>query len=63
MTKFIIRWNLGYGDSHEVIEADSLEEAQTLAYQAWREEAENSDDYDCEEYTEEKAEGLGLTED
>jgi hypothetical protein len=60
MPKFIIRWNTGYGDSCEVIEADTFEEAEIKAYDSWREETENNSDYEAMEYTEENCDDFGL---
>lgn len=60
MPKFIIRWNTGYGDSHEVVEADDDDHAQELAYQAWREAAENGADYGTMEYTEANCDAFDL---
>jgi hypothetical protein len=51
--KFIITWDAGYGDSSEVIEADSLTEALEIAYETAIEEAENNLKYDAVEYSEE----------
>jgi hypothetical protein len=45
MTKFVITWNTGYGESFQVIDADTQEEAAWEAYQMWRDEAESSADY------------------
>ena len=39
--KFIIKWNAGYGDNYDVIEAKNQEEAQKAAYEEWREEVWN----------------------
>lgn len=56
MPQFIIRWNAGYGDEYEAIEAENLEEAEKCAYEQWRETAESNADFEAEEYSEEKAE-------
>lgn len=53
MTKYIIRWDIGYGCSYKIVEADDEDEAQDLAYEQWREDAENSADYGILEYNEE----------
>ncbi len=45
MPKYIIKWNCGYGDNYEEIEADSLEEANKMAYEQWEEDAGSSADY------------------
>jgi len=60
--KYIIKWNTGFDESAEVIEANNEEEANKIAYEAWREEAENNADYSAEEYTEEEAENYGIAE-
>jgi len=43
--RFIIRWNAGYGNSYEEVNVSSLEEAERMAYEAWKEEIENDADY------------------
>ena len=63
MPKFIIRWNIGYGDSHAIIEAESLDDAIGDAYDEWREESENNSDYDAEPYSKELAVEYGLESD
>lgn len=60
MPKFIINWDSGYGESHDVIEADTLDEANAIAYDQWRDEAESYANYGAEEYNEELAEEYGL---
>ena len=60
MTKYIIRWNAGYGDDYEEVDADSEEEAEKMAYEAWREEAENNADYGVEVWSKALAEDYGL---
>jgi len=60
MKEFIIMWNAGYGEDAELVMAESLEEAQRLAYEAWREEAENNSDYSAMEATDELKEEYGL---
>ena len=60
MKKYIIRYNSGYGDMYEVIEADDDEEAEKAAYQAWRDDVENQADYEALDWTEELAEDYGL---
>jgi len=63
MAKYIIRWNAGYGDSYEVIDAESQEKADIQAYEQWREETESNADYDASEYTKELAEEVLDVED
>jgi hypothetical protein len=58
--KYIIRYNIGYGDMYEVVEVDNQDEADMYAYDAWKEEAECNADYGSEEYSEELAEDYGL---
>ena len=58
--KYIIRWNCGYGDSYETIEAKDLDEATEEAYELWRDEAESNADYEAMEYTDELAEDYGV---
>lgn len=60
MKKWIITWNVGYGDSHLIIEADTKEAADQQAFECAREEFENSATYGAEEYSEELAEELGV---
>ena len=59
--KYIITTDSGYGESSEILEADSLKHARSMAEEIATEEAMNNVSYDAEEYTEEKAEELGLT--
>lgn len=60
MKKYIIKFNYGYGDEVQVVECDTLEEAQDIAYENWKEGAESQADYSAEEWTEEEAENYGL---
>jgi hypothetical protein len=60
--KFIIRWNAGFGERAEAIEADSLEEAELEAYENWHDEVQSNGDYGAVEYTEELAEQYDLSE-
>ena len=43
--RYIIQWNAGYGDNYEEIEAEDERNAQEVAYEAWKEDAENNADY------------------
>ena len=52
MKEYLIRWNAGYGDSYEVVEAESEDGALTMAYDSWREEAESQASYGVEEVDE-----------
>lgn len=61
MPKFIIMWDgNGCGENYNIIEAPSQADAEEIAYQAWREEAEENAKYDAYEYSEELAEEVGL---
>ena len=60
MSAYLIRWNTGYGDSDEVVEAASQEEADKIAYEAWKEEAESQAYYSAEVMTDELREEWGL---
>lgn len=57
MKEYIIRWNTGYGDTYYCVSAENEEDANTEAYELWRDEAESNADYGVVgEYTEELAE-------
>lgn len=56
MKKYLIKWDAGYGESQEVISAESQKDADTWAYEIWKEEAENNADYIALELTPEVAE-------
>jgi len=60
MAKWMINWDCGYGPSYEVVEADSRDEAEKIAYESWREDAESNASYGAEEYTKELAEGYAI---
>ena len=60
MKKFIIKWDIGYGPSYDTVEADSIDEANEIAYESWREEAENQANYSAEEWSESLAEDCCL---
>lgn len=60
MAKYIIRWDAGYGDEYEVIDAPDQVKAKRAAYELWRDAVESNADYDAQEYTDELAEDLGL---
>lgn len=63
MAKWIIRWNAGYSDSHEIIEAESQEAADQYAYESWHEEVQTNADYEAMPYSKEEAIDLGLEDD
>ena len=56
MAKYIIKWNTGYGDNYDEVEAKDEEEAEQIAYEAWRSDVEDQADYEAMEWTEELAE-------
>lgn len=60
MKQYIITWDLGYGESAELIEADSYDKALEIAYLQWKDEAESQADYGVLEATEENKEDYGL---
>ena len=62
MAKYIIQWNAGFGPRDMIVEADSIEEADSMARAGaeWLEDADSNAEYSAEEYSEEKAEELGL---
>ena len=51
--EYIIRWNYGDGDQYELVEADSISSAEEMAYEAWREDAEDRADFEAMEATDE----------
>lgn len=53
--KFIIKWNTGYGDVYDEVESSTLEEAEQMAYESWRDEAESQAEYKAMEWTQELA--------
>ena len=53
MKKYIIHWNIGYGDEYAVVEADNLEAAKNSAYESARESFENEVDYSAQDWTQE----------
>ena len=58
MKKFIVRYNVGYGDMYEEVEAKNAEDANDLAYDMWREAAESEASYDVRPWTQEDADDL-----
>ena len=60
MAKYFIKWNVGYGDSYEVVESETKEEAMSMAYEMYKDEYENNADYDAVLFTEDIAENYGL---
>jgi len=62
MPKYIIVYNYGYGETADIVEADSQEEANDLAYDEWRDAAESNGEYWAKPYTKELAENYGYSE-
>ena len=62
MAKYLIVYDYGYGEMSEVVECDSIEEAEASAYEAWREGAENNSNFFAEPLTRENAENYGHEE-
>lgn len=60
MKKYIITWDCGFGKNHEVVEAESFEDASREAHDAWQEEVASNSEYYAEEWTEEAAYDKGL---
>ena len=60
MKKWIIKWDTGYGEMADIIEAADQTKAVDEAYQSALEEFENSVSYSAEPYSQEEAEGYGL---
>jgi hypothetical protein len=49
MKKFTIRWNVGYGEMSDEVEAEDLSAAQEMAYLAAREDFECYAEYSADE--------------
>lgn len=60
MSEYLIKWDAGYGDSYDVIEANSLREAEVAAYEAWKDDVESNADYSAQELTDEIREEYGV---
>ena len=54
MPKFKIYWDAGYGESSEVVDAENETEADNLAFERWKEEADSNSNYWSEPYNEEE---------
>jgi hypothetical protein len=60
--KFIIMWNVGYGNTYDVVDVKDKEEAEREAYESWKEDAESQGDYEVTcEWSEEAAEEYGVS--
>ena len=60
MPKFIITWDVGYGEMADVIDAKDQDDADSAAYEAAREEFESQARYIAEPYTKERAINLSI---
>lgn len=61
MPLYIITYNYGSGEEIDVVEAKTEEDAKDMAYEAWREGAESSAEYEVVgEATEELREEYGV---
>ena len=45
MKEYIITWDVGYGASFDIVEAEDAEKAQQIAYEYWKDEVESDADY------------------
>ena len=55
MSKYYITWDIGYGEQWEVVNADNENEANEIAYEHWREDAEDSAKYSAVPFTKQVA--------
>ncbi len=60
MTKYLIKWDAGFGEDYDVVEAENEDVAAEWAYQKWKEEAESQASYEAEILTPELAEEYSL---
>lgn len=60
MSKWIITWDIGYGEQASVIYAPTQDAATEVAYNSAREDFENNAAYEAEPYTKQRAEELGV---
>lgn len=60
--KYLVKYNAGYGEETEIIEAENQDEATKTSYEVWREAAENNADYSAEPLTKELAEEYNLSD-
>lgn len=45
MPKYIVKWNAGYGEEFEEVEADNEDTATRIAYANWKEDVESNASY------------------
>lgn len=60
MRWYRIYWDIGYGESSDIIEAEDANEAERIAYEQAKDEFENTANYWSEELTEDICEEEGL---
>lgn len=60
MKKYLIRWNVGYGDEYDVVEEESLRDAEAAASERYDEEAASNADWGAQLLTRELAEEHGI---
>lgn len=58
--KYIITWDIGFGENAEIVEAKDKKEARKIAYDRWRDDAENEANYNAKDYSEELADIMDL---
>ena len=55
MKKYRIIWNYGFGEEEDIIEAETLEDAENEAYENWLEGAAGQAHYEAEELEDEES--------
>lgn len=60
MQKYLITWDAGFGESAEICEAESEDDATQEAYECWKQEAESNAEYGAVPLTKDLAEEHGL---
>ena len=62
MARYIISWNVGFGDEADEVDCQSQEEAEEAAYEAWKEAAESGANYSAVPWNARDAYELGLSD-
>jgi hypothetical protein len=60
--KFIIYWDAGFGEEYDLIDADTEDDAEEVAYHSWLETAESNASYGAKEATPDNLEEYGFDE-
>lgn len=60
MTKYLIKWDAGYGECYDVIDANDENEALNVAYEAWHDAVQSQAEYGAEILTDELADEYGV---